>query len=112
MQIFNKGQRKFTLETMDIEPGKMAEVADKEGKKLLAMFPEELILASEVKVKPANNKELEEANKQLEEANKQLEEANKQLETLNSDLEVAKADLKAVTEERNDLKKQLKELKK
>lgn len=98
MQIFNKGQRKFTLEAMDIEPGKMAEVADKEGKKLLAMFPEELILASEVKVKPANNKELEEANKQLE--------------TLNSALEVAKADLKAVTEERNELKKQIKELKK
>lgn len=60
MQLFNQGKRTFVTVTGELKPQEVLEVEDKEGKRLVEMYPNEL---KALEVKKTDNKPKKEDNK-------------------------------------------------
>lgn len=98
MQLFNNGERKIVLKDQTVEPKSLFEVTDKEGKKLMELFANEVVEPSTI-VKDDAKGDLAKIKAERDEAIAKVQELETQL-----------ADFEAIKAERDEAKKAIEKL--
>jgi septal ring factor EnvC (AmiA/AmiB activator) len=114
MKLYNKSQRNFQLsnETI-IKPNDLFEVDDKVGKKLLELYPGEILEAgAAVPADKKDNEELKKVKAELEEIKKQLEALTTDKAKVDAELEEAKKQIETLTADKAKVDAELVKLKK